>query len=564
MKFTDLPYTRIDLEQVKSDMAELTQRLKDATSFEEAEQVFLAENEMERHLDTMQSIASIRNSIDTTDPTYDLEMKFWHNSAPDIAAMSKEWGCALLASKFKEQIANKYGHVFLLNIELQARTYNDAIRDEIRQEKILTQEYQNLLASAQIAFEGKTYTMAQLSPFKNSLDDAKRLAAWQAEGAWLKGNEDKIEDIYDELVKLRTAMGRKLGHDNYVPMGYDRMVRNCYGKEDIETFRENVVRYIVPLAGRLKHMQAKRMGYGFPMNHSESTLEFKDGNARPVEDVVGAAKVFYDNLSQETSLFFNELCEGEFFDLPSRKGKRSGGYCSFVPDYRMPFIFANLNGTQHDAEVMTHEAGHAFAAWLNRDRIPFAEIWPSLEACECHSMSMEFFSELYAEEFFGADADKYRFSHLAGAITFIPYGTMVDHFQHIVYENPGLSKEERNEEWRKLAAIYQPWLKLDGVIPFYGEGLAWQRQHHIFTLPFYYIDYCLAQTVSLEFWRDIQHDNKRAWQKYMAYAKLGGSETFTNLLAKANIASPFDPVTLKNVAEAAAKYLDKHAPGVSE
>ena len=148
------------------------------------------------------------------------------------------------------------------------------------------------------------------------------------------------------------------------------------------------------------------------------------------------------------------------------------------------------------------------------------------------------------------------YSHLAGAITFIPYGTMVDHFQHIVYENPDMTPAERHGAWKKLLGIYQPWLKLDGEIPFFSDGEGWQRQSHIYESPFYYIDYCLAQTVALEFWAMIQKDPRDAWEHYMAYTKQGGSRTFTELLRHADLATPFDEECLKGVCEAAVKWLD--------
>ena len=173
-------------------------------------------------------------------------------------------------------------------------------------------------------------------------------------------------------------------------------------------------------------------------------------------------------------------------------------------------------------------------------------------------MSMEFFAWPWAEGFFGADARKFRYSHLAGALTFIPYGTMVDHFQHIVYEHPELTPAQRHEEWKKLAAIYQPWQRLDGEIPFYGAGEYWQRQMHIYQSPFYYIDYCLAQTVSLQFWAMLQKDRTEAWNHYMAYTKQGGSCTFTELLKNAGLTTPFEESCLRGVSEAAKQWLDSY------
>ncbi|MBQ9620907.1 MAG: hypothetical protein IJR41_03095, partial [Atopobiaceae bacterium] len=178
-----------------------------------------------------------------------------------------------------------------------------------------------------------------------------------------------------------------------------------------------------------------------------------------------------------------------------------------------------------------------------------------MESCEVHSMSMEFFAWPWCEGFFGPDTKKYLFSHLSGSVTFIPYGTMVDHFQHIVYEKPEMTPAERHGVWKELLGIYMPWMRLDGDIPFYADGEGWQRQMHIYEVPFYYIDYCLAQTVALEFWALIQDDQKNAWEHYMAYTSQGGSRTFTELLANAGLVSPFDEACLRTACDKAHIWL---------
>ena len=250
------------------------------------------------------------------------------------------------------------------------------------------------------------------------------------------------------------------------------------------------------------------------------------------------------------------MFENELFDVLSRPGKSGGGYCTSFPEYKSPFIFANFNGTQHDVEVMTHEAGHAFAAYQARDIFPLELQSPSLESCEVHSMSMEFFAWPWQEGWFGDQTEKFYYSHLAGALEFIPYGTMVDHFQHIVYEKPQMTPAERHDTWRELLGIYMPWVALGDEIPFYGEGKGWQRQSHIYERPFYYIDYCLAQTVALQFWAAMQRDRKDAWERYMKFVSLAGTRTFTELVAAAGLDSPFGDDALHTVANTAVEWLN--------
>ena len=564
MKFKEMKYERPDPAEVKAQLKALTERLKAAKSYEEARAVFMDKEKKKLRVATMAELAAIRHSIDTRDEFYDGESKFWDGFGPEIEEYEQEWTAALLENPFRKEFSAEFGDLMFVNAEIALKSFSPDIIPEMQKENELTTEYAKLLASAQIPFNGGVYTLSQLSPFKTDADDGLRLAAWKADGGWYKEHQDKLDSIYDELVHLRDTMGKKLGYEGYTTLGYYRMGRNCYTKDDVEKFRAAVQKYLVPLADSIVRAQARRLGSGYPLSFADAALEFRSGNPRPAgtaDDILAAGRKFYDELSPETSEFFRHMLDDEMMDVLSTEGKQAGGYCTGIAEYETPFIFANFNGTQHDVEVVTHEAGHAFEYWMNRKRVPFENIWPSMEACEVHSMSMEFFAWPWAKYFFGKDEKKFLYSHLAGAITFIPYGTMVDHFQHIVYEKPELTPAERHAEWKRLLGVYMPWMKLDGDIPFYSEGAGWQRQTHIYTSPFYYIDYCLAQTVSLEFWAMIQKDMGDAWKHYMAYTVQGGSRTFTELLKNADLVSPFDEECLKTVCETAAKWLENYDLG---
>ena len=561
MKFSEMPYQRPDLNEIKAQFAAVTQRFTAAPDYAAAKAAFLDEQTLNKHIDTLANLASIRNTIDTRDEFYDGEMNFWNAATPQIQECQNAWSATLLASPYRKQLGEEYGELMFLNAEIAQKAFSPDILDEMAQENNLSTQYGKLIASAQIPFEGGVYTLSQLSPFKNDPDDARRLAAWKAEGAWYKEHQDEFDSIYDKMVHLRDTMGKKLGYEGYTTLGYYRMGRNCYTKADVEKFRAAVVKYLVPVADSIYREQAKRLGKQYPMNAADNALMFRSGNPKPcgnADAIVAQGKKFYEELSPETAEFFHKMLDDQLMDLLSTPGKAGGGYCTSLDDYEVPFIFANFNGTQHDVEVVTHEAGHAFAAYMNRKRIPYSTVWPSMEGCEVHSMSMEFLAWPWAEGFFGEDARKFRYSYLAGALTFIPYGTMVDHFQHIVYEKPDMTPAERHQTWKELAAIYQPWMRLDGEIPFYGAGEYWQRQMHIYQSPFYYIDYCLAQTVSLQIWALMQKDRANAWDHYMAYTRQGGSRVFTELLQNANLTSPFEESCLRGVCETSKDWLDHY------
>ncbi len=560
IKFSEILYERPDLDDVKRQMDEVIMAFAGAESYQEAAGFFVAMDRLKRHVESVETLAAIRHSIDTRDSFYDEEVKFWNNAGPELMAYLERWNKELMASPHKDALEEEFGDIVFKNIKLKLKSFDPVIIPLLQEENDLTMEYEKLLASAQIPFRGETYTIAQMGLFKKHQEDEIRLEAWKAEGNWYKENQEKLDGIYDRLVAIRHEMSQKLGLSDYVEMGYYRMTRNCYDRQDIDRFREGVRRYLVPVADRIRRRQAERLGMSYPLSFADCALMFRSGNAKPLGDamdILDAAGRFFDLLSPETSRFFRMMMENQLMDVLSREGKEGGGYCTSIYDYDVPFIFANFNGTQDDVETLTHEAGHAFADWTNRDRVPMETIWPSMEGCEVHSMSMEFFAWKCAKDFFGEDEKKFLYSHLAESLLFIPYGTMVDHFQHIVFEQPELTPAQRHGEWKRLLGIYMPWLRLDGEIPFYAEGMGWQRQHHIYSFPFYYIDYCLAQTVALEFWAMIQDDYEDAWAHYMAYTRQGGSDVFTAILDRAGMDSPFREATLEKVCEKAGQWLDE-------
>ena len=560
MTFSQIPYHRADLEGWKQQMQDITARFQAAKTFEEADAAYVEASTFDAEFSTMITLARIRNDIDTRDEFYEAEVKFYNQEMPKLRPLSKAWTEATLASPFRKELEEKYGKVAFINEEMAAKAFSPEIVEDIQKENALRMRYSKLIASAQIPFRGETYTLSQLSPWKGNPDDEIRMEAWTAEGNWYNEHGAELDEIYHELVQVRTTMAKKLGYDSYTPLGYLNMRRNCYTEADVDNFRLAVQKYLVPVAKKLYQKQAQRQGREFPLNFADEALAFRSGNPKPAGNpaqILATGDKFYAELSPETDEFWKFMRKHEMLDVESKPGKGGGGYCTRLASLRSPFIFANFNDTAHDVEVVTHEAGHAFAGFVNRDRVPASTINPSLEGCEVHSMSMEFFAWPWAEDFFGDDARKFRYHHLKKALCFIPYGTMVDHFQHVIYEYPEFDAQERHQVWMELLELYMPWLKR-GEVPFYGEGKGWQRQSHIYARPFYYIDYCLAQTVALDFWARIQEDPKAAFETYMKYTSLGGSMVFTDLLKEAGLGNPFDEETLKKVCAAADKYLSEY------
>ena len=556
MKFSQMPYVRQEFEEVNGKLVGLLQRFQGAQSAEEAFKVYKEIDDFSQHVSSMLAIGYIRNTLDTTDEFYDKERGYMDEVMPKLMPVHQELTKALLSTPYRKEFEAAWGTLIFDKAEMDLKTFTPEIVPDLQEENRLSSEYDKLTASAQIEFDGKTLTLAELVPYYENPDRSVREASMRAQAQWFMSNAEQLDSIFDQLVQARTRMSNALGYKNFIELGYYRMKRLCYDQPKIKGFRKGVREYVVPIAKRLKAEQARRIGVE-SIKAYDDACEYLDGNAKPVgtaDDIFAHGKKMYHELSPETTELIDFMLERELFDVLTRPGKSGGGYCHYINDYKAPFIFANFNGTSGDIDVLTHEAGHAFAAYAARDIYPSHLRDYTSETAEVHSMSMEFFTWPWMEGFFGAQVGKYRKSHLGGALTFIPYGTMVDEFQHHIYQNPCMSAGERNEIWLELEGIYRPYLDLKDF-PFYGDGRRWQAQRHIYMYPFYYIDYCLAQTVALAFWAEDQSDHAKAWDKYLRLVNLAGTKTFSDLLSGAGLSSPFVPETLKTIAEAAAKWL---------
>ena len=558
MKFTQMQYSRPDFEEVSNKMETLVKQFKDSGSAKEAFDIYKIVDEFAVHVYSMLTLAYIRNTLDTNDEFYSKEREYLDEVEPKLTELAQTFKLALMESPFRKEFEDAWGTLLFDKCEMTLKTFKPEIIPDLQEENKLTTEYDKLIASAQIEYDGKKLTLAQLTPYHENPDRSIREESMRARAEWFLSNGERLDSLYDELVKIRTKIAKTLGFENYIQLGYYRMLRVCYDSEMVAKFRKGVTSYIVPIAVRLKAEQAKRIGVD-TIKIYDDPCEYPDGNAKPfgtVDEIFAHGKKMYHELSDDTAGFIDFMLENELFDVLTRPGKSGGGYCATIDEFKSPFIFANFNGTSGDIDVLTHEAGHAFSAYLTRDITPSDLRDITYETAEVHSMSMEFFTWPWMEGFFGEQTGKYRRSHLSSALEFLPYGTMVDEFQHHIYARPDMTPKERNELWLELEGKYRPYLDL-ADFPFYGEGRRWQAQSHIYESPFYYIDYCLAQTMALAFWAEDQANHKVAWSKYLRYAGLGGTKNFVESNTDAGLPSPFDPDTLKIVADAAVRWLDK-------
>lgn len=560
MKFSEMPYRRVE-KAVLDQISRLTERLTCASSAEEAEKIFMESEAISTEVQTMMSLCYIRSTIDTTDEFYAAEQEYNDELTPLLTEKSQEFSKALCASPFRGELEKKWGTLLFTNAELSMKGFAPELVPLLQEENALTSQYQKLYASAKIDFDGKVLTVAQLAPYKQSADRAVRKAAYEAEGSFFDANREQFDEIYDKLVKNRTAQAKKLGYENYLELGYIRLNRNCYGPADVARFRRQVVESMVPVVAEIKKAQAKRIGIA-DMKFYDDNFFYPDGNATPQgtpEELLAAGEKMYTEMSPETAEFAKLLFGDELFDVLAKPGKAPGGYCTSLPAYKAPFIFSNFNGTAGDVDVLTHEAGHAFADYVAARTIPILDLRsPTMEGCETHSMSMEFFTAPWHRLFFKEQTEKYEVSHAEDALIFIPYGSMVDHFQELMYTHPEMTPEERNETWLKLERQYRPYLDFEDL-PFYSRGAGWQRQLHIYQYPFYYVDYCLAQSMALQFWMESVKDWKAAWKKYLKFVGMGGTRTFVDLIRESGLLSPLDDGSIAKIVEPVSKWLKENA-----
>ncbi|MBR5342472.1 MAG: M3 family oligoendopeptidase [Oscillospiraceae bacterium] len=557
MKVSELPYRRVTLEEIAAVAEDVIPRIKNAQSVDEILKAREDYLKMALEYQTNAALASMRYTINTVDEFYVAENGYYDEIGPAVGNYQIRYASALLDSPFRAELEKALSPVLFQSMEVERKSMSETIIEDMVEENKLTRRYSDMMSAMEFTFRGETMPRAALMKYAKDADRETRKECYEVLGRGLEAHKAELDEIYDKLVKVRDRMAKKMGYVNFVELGYYRMGRLCYDQEKVRTFRENVLRDIVPVVARLRTENAKRLGIeDYHFYDDGVVIPGGDPKPRGKEEIFAAAKEMYHAMGEESGAFIDLMLENEAFDVDSRKNKWGGGYCTEFAKYKQPFILANFNGTAGDVDVVTHEAGHAFNAYLIADnRFALELACGGMETAETHSMSMEFFAWPYMEKFFGEDAEKYKFMHALESFSFIPYGTMVDAFQHIVYEHPELTPDERDAEWLKLEKQFRPHISFEGM-PYLDKGTRWQYQMHIYESPFYYIDYCLAQTAAFHFLLASLRDYDDAFARYLRLSRQGGEKVWTDLLEEAGFPSPFTPGSLKDLAEQVEALLD--------
>src|SRR5574344_2013317 len=556
-KFEDWPFKVPHIKSVIKKINALTEEFKAAKNEDEA---YKCAKKVERFGDKIAdeiTHVQVLYSLDTTNAKYEKAMNTLNEGLPLISAAQLSYTKAFVSSPYRPYLEKKFGSFLFTMYEFQLKSFDEKIVPEATEENKLVMQYETAIASCKVPFRGGTYNLPQMGKFLNDADRATRKEARKAMDDYLNPRQAEFEDIFDKLVKVGTEMATKMGYKSYTELAYIRMNRFDYTPEMVASYRDAILKEVAPIANKLMREQAKRTGIKTPKLY-DLLFVFKTGNPLPLgttDEKVAHAKEMYKALSPDTDYFFNYMADHHLLFLDAKPGKQSGGYMTYFPVHKCPIIFSNFNGTSGDVDVLTHEFGHSFQAYVARNiKIPEYRA-PTMESCEIDSMSMEFFAEPYMNLFFDKP-DKYRYSHLADSIEFLPYGVSVDEFQHWVYANPNATPAERDAAWHSIEEKYTPWkVKYEENCHFLFKGRRWLYQTHIFEVPFYYIDYTLAQVCAFEFFNMDRKNHEKAWKKYLKLCKLGGKYPFLTLLSKTGLKSQFVDGTLKKTIKPLVKVL---------
>ena len=556
INFKDIEVETPTIEQVTAEYEDINTNLDRATTLAAKQEALQQWENLRRRLDSWTALTSLNFSQDTANEAFKQAQEYSDELQPKLTALEIAMKRRLLNSKDKAELESILGKQAFSLWSADVTTFEPVIEEDLVQESKLVNQYVQLLASAEIEFQSETVNLSGIRKYTQDSDRQTRYQAEKARWNFFSQHQSQLDSIYDQLVKLRHGMAQKLGYDNYIGLGYKRMQRIDYCEADVESYRNEIVAQVVPLAQKIIAQKAVKLNLEQVMFWDESVFDLQ-GNPQPQGDhdwMLQQAQQMFDAMHPELGSFFQMMVGGNFLDLKTRPGKAGGGFCTSFPTEGVPYIFANFNGTKGDVEVFTHEMGHAFQAWQSRDLPLIDYLWPTLESCEIHSMSLEFLTWSQMDKFFAEDADRFREIHLAESLLFLPYGCAVDHFQHLVYANPQATPQERNQMWQQMEARYLPWRQYEDLV-YPSQGGLWQEKQHIYCSPLYYIDYTLALCCAMQFWLKAEANFQDALTEYIALCQRGGQAPFQGLVSSANLVSPFKPGSLEDVVEKARDFL---------
>ncbi len=463
---------------------------------------------------------------------------------------------ALLSSRHRQAISDRYGAHLIDVLETTVEplaSVNSQLRVLVGE---LVNRYDKLVAGGEVVVGGEKVTLSVARNMTSSSDPAIRREAFVNYRQWFLDHRLELADLYDQLVRLRDQMGKNLGYDNYIPLGLKVMGRTDYGVAESETFRKNVREFAVPLYASVCRQQAEELGSETltPWDAGYTPSLTLPSGVAPIETQLEKAQRVFDALSPKLSSHFKRMRDEGLIDLENRRGKQAGAYCTSFSDEGRVAIFCNSTGDEEDVGTLMHEMGHAFQGWESQPIEAVDLQWPTYDACEIHSMGMEYLSMRYMTEFFTGDqAERFRRNRWKEAIALVCYICVVDEFQHWAYAHPDVTFDERDAAWDAIWDTYTTGIDFTGVEQY--KSARWYAQGHLFHMPFYYIDYAIAETGAMQLAMIDAEDHARAVDVYMELCRVGGTLSVLDIFRNAGLRSPFDPDLMRDLMNHAAEEL---------
>jgi oligoendopeptidase F len=517
-------------------------------------------NELEQALGEEGSIRYVRMTCKTDDPQIEKDyLDFLENigepSKPLFFGLLKKYWKSIYRSSLNE----KDYFLFNRSVENQLALYreeNTPLETELEK---LSQQYQKLSGSLIVQYEGKEQTLQQMGRYLESTDRKKREEAWKLVSECRLKEKDKFEDLFDAMLKIRVQIAKNAGFDNYRDYMFRRKERFDYSAKDCEAFHETTEKTIKPLVHQMQKKRMAQMGLDSLKPWDMSVDPAGLAPLKPFENVdklISGCETILGQVDPEFGQNFKKMKDLGLLDLESRKGKAPGGYQTDLEEARIPFIFANSVGVDHDVRTLLHEGGHAMHSFAWKHVLFYPYRHAPMEFCEVASMSMELMADPYLSVFYPNPKDAARsiICHLEDVITLLPWIATIDAFQHWIYTHPNHTRQERSKYWvslRNRLGGTEDWTGFEDV-----RASLWHRQLHIFEVPFYYIEYGIAQLGALQVWKNFRKDKAEGVRLYKEGLAVGGSKTLPEIFKSAGIHFDFSLKMIEPLMAEVAKELE--------
>jgi oligoendopeptidase F len=525
---------------------------RELTSVEDLKQWMQDSSELEAALSEDVCWRQINMTRDTENKSYEESFtNFVMHIEPHLKPFAHKLNEKLIASPFVTELGDEY-QILLRSVKNQVELYREENIPLEAEINVLAQQFGPISGKMSVEVDGKEFTLQQAAKFLQQSDRKRRESVYFKIAKRRAEDKENLDELFDTLLQKRHQVAVNAGFENYRDYMFKALGRFDYGVKQCEDFHASVKKYMLPIVEKIYASKKEKLGLGvlkpWDLNATPKGQQplhpFKDG-----KELTDKAIAVYDKLNPFFGNCIRKMKEIEHLDLDSRKGKAPGGYNCPLAETGVPFIFMNAAGTADDVITMMHEGGHAFHSFLAHDLTLSGMKEYPMEMAELASMSMELFTFEHWDVFYENKEDLQRAQHelLERALTIFPWIATIDKFQHWIYTHPTHSREERTLAWVEILNEFYP-TNIDTSELEDIRAIQWQRQLHLFEVPFYYIEYGIAQLGAIAMWKQYLENDKQAIENYTKALSLGYTKNLNELYKTAGIQFDFSETTVKELA----------------